>query len=150
MKKRKFGYKLSRGKGARKALRRGLVSALVKHGEIETTYTKARSVQPEIEWLVKTAKKQTLAARRALNSRLANNRKDTDAFYQHIWKAFEKKKSGFTTIKDQGVRIGDGARIVRFAWSSPVEAVAKQSEKSSAKKEKKVVKTKSTKKKDTK
>ena len=45
------GYKLSRDTEHRKALFRNLAAALFQHGQITTTATKAKAVQPFVEKL---------------------------------------------------------------------------------------------------
>jgi large subunit ribosomal protein L17 len=58
------GYKLSRTTEHRKALFRNLAAALFQHGQITTTHTKAKAVQPFVEKLITLARKGDLHARR--------------------------------------------------------------------------------------
>ena len=134
MKKRKFGYKLSRGKGARKALFKGLTRSLVEYGSIETTYTKAKAVRPEVEKLVKLATKQDLASRRKVYARLGNDRKTTDKLFSEVAKSFKDKTSGFTKITQLGVRRGDAGRMARIEWSVKL-AQPKETKEKAAKKQ---------------
>lgn len=50
------GYRLSRSTDARKALRRGLMTELFRHGRIQTTRTKAQAIRAESEKLLTLAR----------------------------------------------------------------------------------------------
>ena len=137
MKKNKFGYKLNRSSGARRALFRSLSKALIVNGSIKTTYTKAAAVKPEIEKLVKLAKNDDLASRRRVYSMLGNDRETSYKLVKEVAVLFKGMVSGYTKVEELGRRKGDDARIVRFSWSVRV----KESEKKRAK-GKKATKTK--------
>jgi len=136
MKKKVFGRKLSRDRGARLALFRSIIKALINNGEIRVTYAKAKAVQPTIEKLVTLAKERSLSARRRLLAFLANDRKTTDILFTKIADAFSERKSGFTKMVRLPARRGDASELVRLKWSQKIEL----GEKSAAKKMKKEVK----------
>src|SRR3989344_1824618 len=120
MKKKVFGRKLSRDRGSRYALYRSLVRALVLHGEIKTTYAKAKAIIPEIEKLVNLAKKGDVSKRRRVFASLANDRKTTDMLFGKIASAFSGRDSGFTRIIKQPARRGDRSSVVRLEWSQKI------------------------------
>jgi len=139
MKKKVFGRKLSRNLKSRRALSKSLVKALIEHGSIKTTLSKAKFVQKDVEKLVIISKKEGLNAKRLAYSRLGNNKILTDKMFTEVAMAFENTKSGFTRIIKLPKRKGDSADMAKIEWSRKVSSV----EGSKTKKAK--VKTKSTK-----
>lgn len=61
---------LSRTRRGRTALLRGLAVSLLTHGQIVTTEAKAKNLRPFVERLITLAKKDSVAARRLIASRL--------------------------------------------------------------------------------
>ena len=57
--------KLGRTTAHRKAMLRGMVTLLLKNGQIETTLTRAKEVRSMAEKMITLGKKNTLASRRA-------------------------------------------------------------------------------------
>ena len=135
MKKRKFGRKLSRGSGARKALYRSLIRALVEHGSITTTKIKAKTIQRDVEKIVNVAKSDSVAARRRVYAKLGNDRKTTDNIFKLIAPKFSVKKGGYTRIINLPRRRGDFAEMARFEWTERM--VAQQETKSGKKSDRK-------------
>lgn len=121
MRKRVFGKKLSRDKGARRALFRSLVRALVLHGRIVTTKAKAKAIQGQIDKLVNTAKKDNVSGQRAVLSYLGNDRETAESIVKKIAPTFEKRTSGFTRIIPLPERRGDLAQMVRLEWVKRIE-----------------------------
>ncbi len=145
MKKRRFGKQLSRSRKSHRALRRSLVRAIVSHGAIKTTITKAKVVQPEVEKMASLAKEGSLSARRRVYARLGNDRKTTDKLFGDIAKVFSDTKSGFTRIVRLPQRRGDNAQMARLEWVKNInpeekgigkKAVARKKKKSETQKEK--------------
>lgn len=100
---RKFG----REKNQRVALMKSLTLALAKEGKIKTTEAKAKELRPYFEKLITLGKKQTLASRRLLDSRvgtLAGRIIATD-----LAKKFEGRSGGYTRITKMVRRASDGA-----------------------------------------
>ena len=114
MKKRKLSIKLSRGSGARKALKRALIAALVKNGKIVTTKAKAKFVQRIFDKIVAKAKTGGLAKRREVLAFLGNDRKTVDGIFNKIIKDVGERKSGFTRMINLPRRRGDNAEMVRL------------------------------------
>jgi large subunit ribosomal protein L17 len=128
------GKKLNRSSGHRKALYRNMVQSLVEHERITTTLVKAKAVRPIAEQLITRAKKQDLAARRAVISFLPTTQA-ADKLYSVIAPRFAERPGGYTRITKVGRRVGDGVEmaVIEFVeLSAPevkkpvVKAVAKK------------------------
>lgn len=134
MKKRVYGRRLSRGGGARKALFRSLIAALVAHGSIKTTKAKAKAIQGQVDKIINIAKNGSLASKRRVLSKLGNDRKTSQNIFNMITKAFLNRKSGYTRIVALPKRLGDAADMVRMEW---VEKIGIREESKPEKAEKK-------------
>jgi large subunit ribosomal protein L17 len=129
VKKRVFGRYFSRGGGARKALFRSLISALVLNGKIQTTKARAKAVQPEIDKLIATAKKDSVSARRILSSFFANDRKIVFEITENIVPALKNNPGGVTRAIPLPPRKGDAAEMVRLEWVAEIIKKEPKSEK---------------------
>lgn len=138
MKKRKAGNPLSRSAGSRRALFRALIRAVVLHGVITTTKTKAKVIQPKIDRLINLAKKDDLSARRRVYAALANDRETTDSLFQKIAPALGRRSGGYTKIINLPPRRGDNAKMVRIEWVEQIGI----NDKKEAKRTKKLRRTK--------
>ncbi len=116
MLKRVSGKKLSRDFGARAALRRSLVRALVTNGVLITTLAKAKAVQPMVEKLMTKVKAGTLTARRLVLARLGNDRATTDKLFGEYKELAKSRQSGFTRIVKLTARKGDRAKMARLEF----------------------------------
>lgn len=96
MRHRIAGYQLNVTSDHRRAMLRNLAAGVLEHGQITTTRAKAKAVQPFVEELITIAKRNTLAARRELTSRLTdrkvfawvadpNTREETKAAQSRLW-----------------------------------------------------------------
>ena len=96
MRHRIAGYQLNVTTDHRRAMLRNLAAGVLEHGQITTTRAKAKAVQPFVEELITIAKRNTLAARRELTSRLTdrkvfawvadpNTREETKAAQSRLW-----------------------------------------------------------------
>ncbi len=94
---------LSRTAGQRTALLRGLSVSLIRDGKITTTLAKAKELQPRIERMVTFAKKNTIAARRTVASRLGE---PADAIitklFNDIAPKFTARSGGYTRVVKMG------------------------------------------------
>ena len=104
-KQRKFG----RVRKVRTALLRSLMRALVLNGSIETTLAKAKEIRPMIEKLVTLAKKDTVASRRVLSSRLGNDIETSTKLHDELAKEFKDRPGGYTRV----TKLGKFARDTR-------------------------------------
>ncbi|WP_456401739.1 50S ribosomal protein L17 [Persephonella sp.] len=101
-----------RPKEQREALFINLAVALIENGRIETTLPKAKALRPFVEKLVTLAKKETVAARRILNSRLRNNTKAATKLFKEIAPLMKERNGGYTRIyKLDKRRRGDDAQM---------------------------------------
>lgn len=115
MRHRVSGKKLSRNRGQRKALFRGLISELIKRGEIETTEARAKAIKPRVDRLLTQAKKGELAQRRLLRSFLADKTL-VKKLVDEIAPRFTRRPGGYTRMVRLGRRRGDNAMLVRVEW----------------------------------
>ncbi len=103
---RKFG----RGRDQRKALLRSLMRELFVHGKITTTLAKAKEVRPYAEDLITKARVNTVAARRDVLRRMANN--DIVAkLFSDIAPKYLDRQGGYTRILKTGPRYTDSAEM---------------------------------------
>lgn len=115
MRHRVAGRRLSRDRDHRKALFKNLINALVIHGEIKTTESKAKAVRRLAEKLITKGKKGTLHARRLIAAFL-QNKKAVNKIVDELGPLFKKRPGGFTRIVRLGRRQGDDAMMVRLEW----------------------------------
>ncbi len=128
MLKRVYGKKLSRAQGARRALFRSLIRAMVVDGKIITTYAKAKSVQADIDKIMKKVKKNDLASRKQTLAIMANDKVTVNKLFGEVRSVSEGRKSGFTRITALPPRKGDAAAMVRLEWSTPARKKTEKKE----------------------
>lgn len=107
---RKFGHETDQ----RRALRRGLIKALIENFEITTTLAKAKEIRREAEKNITIAKKGGLANRRLLISRL-DDLKTADLLMDVIAPQI-KRDSGYLRIERAGFRRGDNAEMATISF----------------------------------
>lgn len=125
MRKRVFGSKLSRGKGARRALFRSLTRSLVTHGSIRTTKAKAKAVRSDLNKVIGLSKEGGVAKRRQVYALLGNDRETTENLFKKIAPQLKDRPGGFVRIIKLPRRRGDMAEMVRLEW---VKEIGKKSE----------------------
>jgi large subunit ribosomal protein L17 len=112
----------SRKFNARKAMFRGLIVSLVEHGRIKTTVTKAKELRRKVEKAITVGKKDDLATRRLLISRIPHP--DTvNVIMTDLSKRFADRPGGYTRIIKIGRRPGDTTEMafiefVDFDWKA--------------------------------
>lgn len=116
----------SRKFNARKALLRGLMISLVEHGRIKTTVTKAKELRRHIEKAITLGKKDDLATRRLLMSRVPNKETVT-SIVTDISKRMADRPGGYTRIIKIGRRPGDTSEMafiefVDYDWTKAAGA----------------------------
>ena len=112
----KKGKKFGRLRGARISFMRNLANDLIRVGSVETTEARAKAVRPQVERLITFAKKQTLAARRELISRV-HNEKIVDKLYHDIGPRYAERHGGYLRItKLAKSRKRDGMRMARIEF----------------------------------
>ena len=75
------GYRLGRTTAHRLSTLRNIAAGLFEHGQIVTTVTKAKAVQPFVEKIITDAKKGDLASRRRVIAKLGRDRLAFDWLY---------------------------------------------------------------------
>jgi len=108
MRHRKGNRKLGRPTDQRLAMLRSMVRALFLYDRIKITVTRAKEARKMAEKLIAISKKNTLHARRKVESAMGEKK-----IVSHIFKTFperfEGRAGGFTRITKIGYRAGDGA-----------------------------------------
>ena len=121
MRHRVAGKKLSRSSGHRTALRRNLVSELIRHERIRTTRAKAQAIRGQAEKIITLAKRGLVAAetdpakgvhaRRLAAARL-NGSEIVQKLFNEIAPRYLDRPGGYTRTLKLGVRKGDNAQMV--------------------------------------
>src|SRR5690606_3649779 len=101
--------KLSRSSSHRTALARSQATALLRHGRIKTTLSKAKILQPYVEKLITTARGGDLHARRLI-AREIHDRDVQRKLMDEVAPAFADRPGGYTRIMKLVTRRGDGVQ----------------------------------------
>jgi large subunit ribosomal protein L17 len=108
--------KFSRLRGDRISFLRNLCNDLIRNGAIETTEVRAKAIRPKVERLVSHAKKQTVAARRIILSRV-NNARVTKKLMEDYGPRYATRAGGYLRItKLAQSRKRDGTRMARIEF----------------------------------
>lgn len=113
MRHRKKKVTLGREKKPREAMFRNLAQSLVLHGSIRTTQAKAKALRGVIEPLITKARKETLAAHRAIRKVLYSD----DAIkklMKEIGPKYKTRSGGYTRVIKLPARKNDGALMARI------------------------------------
>jgi large subunit ribosomal protein L17 len=102
--------KLGRTASHRHALLANLAVALFEHKHIRTTTAKAKATRRFVERLITHAKKNTVAARRLVFSKL-HRRDIVKILFDEIAPRFSTRNGGYTRVIKLGQRQGDGAEL---------------------------------------
>jgi large subunit ribosomal protein L17 len=104
------GKKLGRDSAHRKALYANLAGALIEHGRIKTTVTKAKAVKPLAEQMITLGRRGDLAARRQAVAEL-RSQDVVKKLFDEISPRFADRPGGYTRIVKIGQRQGDAAEM---------------------------------------
>ena len=99
--------KCGREKNQRVALMKSLAYSLTLKGKIKTTEPKAKELRPYMEKLVTLGKKQTIASRRMLESRVGVQAAKKIA--GELSKTYKERAGGYTRITKMAPRVTDGS-----------------------------------------
>jgi large subunit ribosomal protein L17 len=111
MRHQRSGKKLGRDSAHRKALYANLTGALIEHGRIKTTVTKAKAVKPIAEQMITLGRRGDLHARRQATAFLRS--KDVvHKLFAEVGPQFAERPGGYTRIVKIGPRFGDAADMV--------------------------------------
>lgn len=134
MKKKVFGRKLSRARSTREALFSSLIRSMILSGNIVTTRSKAKAIQPQLEKIVTLARRGGVSARRRILAKLDNKKDAVNFLFQKTITSFGSRSSGFSRIIPLNRRRGDNAPMVKLEW---VDKIALEEPKKEEKKGKK-------------
>jgi large subunit ribosomal protein L17 len=137
MRHQRAGKKLGRDSAHRKALYSNLAGALIEHGRIKTTVTKAKAVKPIAEQMITLGRRGDLHARRQATAFL-RSRDVVHHLFAEVAPRFKDRPGGYTRIVKLGPRQGDAAEMAyielvdeavrprerRPAAAAPVEVAA--------------------------
>ena len=102
--------KLGKTSDQRKALLRQQVTDLLEHGKIETTFTRAKEVQPVVEKMITLGKKGGLANyRRALA--YITKEDVANKLFKDVAPGYAQRNGGYTRVTRTGPRRGDAAEM---------------------------------------
>ncbi len=102
--------KLGRTSAQRKAMLRQLTTDLLANGKIETTFYRAKEVQPVVEKMITLGKKGNLAAyRRALA--FITKEDVAQKLFKEIAPKYADRNGGYTRVTRLGARRGDAAEM---------------------------------------
>lgn len=113
------GRKFGRETDQRRALKRGLMRALIENQSITTTLARAKEIRRETEKLITIAKKGGLANRRLLIARL-NDMETADLLMDKIAPQI-KRDSGYLRIERAGFRRGDNTEMATISFVDNIE-----------------------------
>lgn len=112
------GYKLSRSKGQRIALRKTLINQLFTHERIQTTRAKAMAIRGDAEKLITLARNsgagsdiEKVNARRLAAARM-DDPEMVRKLFDDIGPRYTNRKGGYTRLLKLGPRLGDAADMV--------------------------------------
>ena len=102
--------KLGKTTAQRKAMLRQLVTDLLENGKIETTFYRAKEVQPVVEKMITLAKKGGLANyRRALA--FITKEDVAKKLFDEVGAKYADRNGGYTRVTRTGARRGDAAEM---------------------------------------
>jgi large subunit ribosomal protein L17 len=102
--------KLGRTSDQRKAMLRAMTTYLFENGKIETTFSRAKEVQPIAEKMVTLGKKKTLASYRQALSFITKE-DVAKKLFDEIAPKYADRNGGFTRVTRLGPRRGDAAEM---------------------------------------
>jgi len=121
MKKNVFGRKFKRDIKKRKALFKGLLSALVLNERIKTTEAKAKAIKAEADKLISKARKEEKLARKLLSVHL--HPEAIEKLISEITPRFKNRNGGYVRIIKMGERLSDNARMAIMEWVEKKEII---------------------------
>ena len=102
--------KLGKTSTQRKALLRQQVTDLLENGKLETTFYRAKEVQPVVEKMITLGKKGNLAAYRRALSYITKEDVAHKLFHE-IAPKYADRNGGYTRVTRTGARRGDAAEM---------------------------------------
>ncbi len=102
--------KLGRTSEHRKAMLRGMATAFFENGRMETTFTRAKELQPVAEKLITLGKKGDLASYRRILSFITKE-DVAKKLKDEIAPKYAERNGGYTRVTRTGPRRGDAAEM---------------------------------------
>ena len=102
--------KLGKTSAQRKALLRQQVTDLLENGKMETTFYRAKEVQPVVEKMITLGKKGDLAAYRKAMSYVTKE-DVVQKLFKEIAPKYADRNGGYTRVTRTGARRGDAAEM---------------------------------------
>jgi large subunit ribosomal protein L17 len=123
------GKKLGRDSAHRKALYANLAGALIEHGRIKTTVTKAKAVRPIAEQMITLGRRGDLHARRQAMAFL-RSQEIVHKLFGEVAPRFKDRPGGYSRIIRIGPRLGDAAEMayLELVDFSPEEQAEEKAE----------------------
>lgn len=126
---KKRGMKLGTDASHTKAIKRGLVRALLENDRIKTTQERAKAIRPEVDRVITWAKKGDLASRRHAISLVGDSEIVREVFDKAAQGLWADRNGGYTRIMKLGARKGDASEVVIIELvTEPVAAKAASTE----------------------
>jgi large subunit ribosomal protein L17 len=129
MRHHRAGKKLGRDPSHRKALYSNLAGALIEHGRIKTTVTKAKAVRPIAEQMITLGRRGDLHARRQAMAYL-RSQEVVHKLFAEVAPRFKTRPGGYSRIVRIGQRLGDAAEMayLELVDFSPEEQAEEKAE----------------------
>ena len=102
--------KLGRTTAQRKAMLRQLTTDLLEYGKLETTFTRAKEVQPVVEKMITLGKKGGLANYRKAMSFITKE-DVAHKLFNEVAPGYAERSGGYTRVTRTGTRRGDAAEL---------------------------------------
>ena len=102
--------KLGKTSAQRKAMLRQQVTDLLENGKIETTFFRAKEVQPVVEKMITLGKKGNLAAYRRVMAYVTKE-DVVQKLFKEIAPKYADRNGGYTRVTRTGPRRGDAAEM---------------------------------------
>lgn len=106
----KAGKRLGVTTSHRKALMRNLVTALLEHGEIKTTVTRAKEMRKYFDRMIGLGKRNDLHAKRQAMS-FIKTKEAVKRLFEEYGPLYADRSGGYTRIYRIGHRLGDNAEM---------------------------------------
>ena len=115
MRHRKKFRKLNRVASHRKLMLASKVKALIAHGKVDTTVTRAKESRILAEKLITWAKQGDVHARRQV-FRVLQDKDIIKKLFEEIGPRYQARQGGYTRVLKLPPRLGDGAEMARLMW----------------------------------
>lgn len=125
---KKRGMKLGTDASHTKAMKKGLVCALLANDRIKTLEQRAKAIRPDVDKVITWAKRGDVAARRLAIAKVGDKDVVAEVFDRAAQGQWDGRDGGYTRIMKLGPRKGDGAEVVIIELvTEPVAKKAKAS-----------------------